>query len=159
MLKVKGEMPSITNLPTTAAFNAKINEVNGKMHNITNIASTTALSAIENKIPNVSNLVKKADYNTKINDIEKKITDHDHDKYITIPEFNKLTAERFAARLAQANKSDIANFIEKTDSDNKLKSLNKKVTSNKSKHLLAKNEFKKLQTFDSNLFISQSYFF
>ena len=27
--------------------------------------------------------------------IEKKITDHYHDKYITTPEFNKLTAERF----------------------------------------------------------------
>ena len=27
---------------------------------------------------------------------------HDHDRYITTPEFNKLTAETFAARLAQA---------------------------------------------------------
>ena len=36
-------------------------------------------------------------------EIEKKITDHDHDKCITTPEFNKLTAEYFAARLAQAN--------------------------------------------------------
>ena len=33
----------------------------------------------------------------------KKITDHHHDKYITTPEFNKLTAENFAARLVQAN--------------------------------------------------------
>ena len=38
-----------------------------------------------------SNLVKKTDYNTKISEIEKKITDHDHDKYITTQEFNKLT--------------------------------------------------------------------
>ena len=142
-----------------AALNAKINEVKGKIPNATNLASPTALTVVENELPKVSKLVKKTDYNTKINEIKKKIIDHDHDKYITIPEFNKLTAERFAARLAQANKSDIANFIEKTDFDNKLKSSNKKVTSNKSKHLLAKNEFKKLQTFDSNLFISQSYFF
>ena len=34
----------------------------------------------------------------------------------------------------------------------------KKVTSNKTKHVLVENEFKKLQTFDSNLFISESYF-
>ena len=34
----------------------------------------------------------------------------------------------------------------------------KKITSNKTKHVLVENEFKKLQTFDSNLFISQSYF-
>ena len=30
------------------------------------------------------------------------ITGHDHDKYITTPEFNKLT-EKNAARLAQEN--------------------------------------------------------
>ena len=117
--------------------------------------------AVENKILNVSNLLKKTDYNTKINETEKKISDHDHDKYITTPEFNKLTVENFAARLAQANlasKSDIANFVKKTDFDDKLKNLNKKVTSNKTKHLLVENEFKKLQTFDSSLFIGQSYF-
>ena len=93
------------------------------MPNITNLATTTALTAVENKIPNVSNLVKKTDYNTKINEIEKKITDHDCDKYITTPEVNKLRAESFAARLQQAklaSKSDIANFVKKTDFDDKL---------------------------------------
>ena len=50
-----------------------------------------------------SNLVKKTDYNSKINEIEKKMTDNNHDKYITTSEFNKLIAENFAARLAQAN--------------------------------------------------------
>ena len=39
-----------------------------------------------------------------------------------------------------------------------IKNLNKKVTSNKTKHLLVENEFKKLETFDSSLFIDQSYF-
>ena len=29
---------------------------------ITNLVTTTALTAVENKIPNVSDLVKKADY-------------------------------------------------------------------------------------------------
>ena len=46
-------------------------------------------------------------------------------KNITTPEFNKLTAENFAARLGQANlasKNDIANFVNKTDFDDKLKS-------------------------------------
>ena len=46
--------------------------------------------------------------------IEKRISDHDNDKYITTPEFNRLTAENFAARLAEANltsKNDIANFV------------------------------------------------
>ena len=104
-------------------------------------------------MPNVSNLVKNSDYNTKVSEIEKKITDHDHDKYITTPEFNKLTAENFATRLVQANlasKNDIVNCLKKPCFDDKLKNLNKKVTSNKSKHLLVENELKKLQTFDSS---------
>ena len=43
-----------------------------------------------------------------------------------------------------ANKNDIANFVNKTDFDNKLKNWNKKVTRNKTKHLLNENELKKL---------------
>ena len=92
--------------------------------------------------------------------LKKKTTDHGHDKYLTTPEFNKLTAENFAARLAQANlatKNDIANLVNKTDFDDKLKTLNKKITSNKTKHLLVENEFKKLHTFDSSLFTGQNY--
>ena len=47
---------------------------------------------MENKIPDVSSLVKKTNYDTKINKREKKLTDHNHDKYITTPEFNTLAA-------------------------------------------------------------------
>ena len=36
--------------------------------------------------------------------------------------------------------------------------MNSKISSNKTKHVLVENELK-LQTFDSSLFISQSYFF
>ena len=68
---------------------------------LTNLAATAALTAVGNKILNVSNLVKKTDYSTKINEIENKIaTGHDHDKYITAQEFDKLT-ENFTARLAK----------------------------------------------------------
>ena len=62
-------------------------------------------------------------------------------------------------------RGDIANFLKRTDLDDKLKNLNKKVTSNKSTHLLIENEFKelhdeieKLKTYNY-LFIGQSYFF
>ena len=68
--------------------------------------------------------LEKTDYSTKVNEILKKITDHNHDKYITTPEFNKLASKSFAARLKQAklaSKSDIANFVIKTDFNNELK--------------------------------------
>ena len=89
------------------------------------------------------NLVQKTGYNTKINELEQKITDHDHDKYITIQELNKLKSEYFAARLAQPNlasKKDIAALVKKTDFDDKLKNLNKKATSNKTIHVEAEKK-------------------
>ena len=36
--------------------------------------------------------------------------------------------------------------------------MNKKITSNKTKHILIENELKKLQTFNSSLFLGQRYF-
>ena len=78
----------------------------------------------------MSSLVKKTDYNTNITEIEKKLTDHNHDKYIITLEFNTLTADVFNAILAQAK------LIAKTDFDAKLSSLNQAITSNKTKHLL-----------------------
>ena len=61
-------------------------------------------------------LVKKTDYDTKLDEIEQKIVDHDHCKYITTQEFNKLASENFAARLKQANlasKNDISDLVKK----------------------------------------------
>ena len=83
-----------------------------------------------------SDLVKKTDYNTKIKKIEKKISDHDHEWYKTIQKFNKLTSKNVVARLAQANlenKNYIADFIKRTNFDDKLKNHNKKITSNKTR--------------------------
>ena len=60
---------------------------------MTGLATNSALTAVENKKPDVSSLVKKIDYNAKISNIEKKIIDHNHDKYITNPEFNTLAAD------------------------------------------------------------------
>ena len=121
---IEDKIPGITNLGTKTTLSAAINKVAGEIPNVNNLAATSVLTSIENKIPSVSNLVKKAGYNIKISKIEKKITDHNHDKYITIPEFNKFTVEIFDLRLKQANlasESDIANFVKKTDFDNKLK--------------------------------------
>ena len=67
---------------------------------------------------------------TKISEIEMKIYNHDHDRYITAQEINKLTSETFAVRLAQVNlttKADIDYFVGMADFDDKLKNLNKKL--------------------------------
>ena len=115
----------------------------GKIPSISGLVKTSALTAVKNKIPSVSNLVKKTDYNAKMSEVEKKLTDHQHEKYITTPEFHKLTGENFAARLAQAN------LITKTDFDANVSSLNRKITSNKTRELLIESDLKKLKTFDS----------
>ena len=81
----------------------KLIELENKIPDISNLATKTALTTVENKIPSISNLVKKTDYDTKITEIEKKLTDHNHDKYITTPKFNTLAADVFNARLVQAN--------------------------------------------------------
>ena len=52
----------------------------------------------------------------------------------------------FNARLAQAN------LITKPDFDVKLSSLNRKITSNKTRDLLVENELIKLNTFDLSYF-------
>ena len=56
-------------------YNAKIENIEDKIPNITNLATTTAPTAAENKIP-------------------------DHSKYISTPEFNKLTAESFFCKIS-----------------------------------------------------------
>ena len=72
---VKNELDSL--------INAKISEVKNKIPSITNLATTTALTAVVNEITNLSDLVK-TDYNTKISEISNEITtDLDCDKYIT----------------------------------------------------------------------------
>ena len=143
-MRLKTKYLVLLYLVTNSSLNAKINEVKNKVPSITNLTTTTALTAVENKI-------------------------FDHSKYITTPEFNKLTTETFTTRLTQANfaiKGDIVYFVKKTHFDDRFKTLNMKVNSNKSKCLLVEDEFKKLQdkvenlqTYDSSLFIRQSYFF
>ena len=73
---------------------------------------------VENKTPNTSNLVTTTALNRKISEIENKIPDNSKN-ITTTQEFNKSTAEKFAARLKQAN------LVNKTDFDNKLTSFDR----------------------------------
>ena len=100
---------------TTTVFNTNINEV-------------------EKKIPTISSLVSITVLNTKIGEVDNKIPDHA--KYIITPEFNKLTAENFTARLKEADSVLI-------------------ITSIKTKHLEVQKKLNILITKDSNYFLER----
>ena len=140
-LQLEKKIPDISNFVKKSDYNAKVSEIEGNIPSISVLATTSALTAVRNKIPSVSTLVKKrkTDYDTKIRELEKKRTDHKHDKYITNPKFNKLTAENFVARLAKTNLITKQFLMQNC--------LNKKITSNETKHLVIENELKKLETF------------
>ena len=116
-IKLENKVPDVTGF----VKKTKLTELENKIPDISNLATKTALTIVENKIPDVSNLVKKTGYNTKITDVESKLNNHNHDKYITTPEFNKLATDVFNARIAQTKS------ITKTDFDAKLSSLNRKI--------------------------------
>ena len=73
-------------------------------------------------------------------------------KHSTAQEFNKLTAENLAARLNQAG------LVNKTDFNNKLTSFNKRMTSNKTKHLEVQKKLNSLITKDYIFFSGRIYF-
>ena len=75
--------------------------------------------------------------------LKKKHNEHNHDKYITTPEFNS---------------SALGVFTTKTDFDTKVIGLNIDINSNKTKLLLFENELKKLKTFDLEYFIGKNPF-
>ena len=97
--ELENKIPDVSNL----VKKTKLTELENKFPDVSKLATKTALSVVENKIPSVSNLVKKTGYNTKVTEIENKLNYHNHDEYIDTAEFNKLAADVFKARLAQAN--------------------------------------------------------
>ena len=150
--EIENKIPDTSGLVKKTDYNAKITEIEGKIPSISGLATNAALTVVENKIPKISSLVKQRDYKTKITEIEKKLTDHNDDKYNATEEFNTLAVGVFNARLSQAN------LITKTVFDAKLSSLNKKITTNKSKHLIVQIELKELKTFDLSYFIVKCHF-
>ena len=89
--ELENKIPNVTHF----LKKAKLTELENKIPDISNLAIKTALTTVENKITDVSNLVNKIDYSTKVTKIENKVINHNHDKYITTPEFNKLAADAF----------------------------------------------------------------
>ena len=116
--KIDKKIRDVSDFVKKTDFNAKVTEIEGKIPSISGLATNLSLTAVENKIPDISSLVKKTDYNIKISEIENKVNDHNHDKYITTPEFNTMAADVFKARLAVQT-----DLIRKPDFDSKLKSI------------------------------------
>ena len=110
---------------------------------MTTAVLNTKIIEAENKIPDTSSLVTVFD--TKISEVQNKISNHDN--YITSPEFNKWTAESVATRSKQAD------FVNQTDFDNKLTSFNRRITSNKTKHLEVQKKLNSPITKDYNFFL------
>ena len=88
--------------------------------------------------------------NTKISEVENKIPDNS--KYVTIEDFNTLTAENFAARLKQADD------VNTTDFDNKLTSFNRQIASNKTKYFKVQKKLNSLITKGFNFFLCRILF-
>ena len=130
----------------------KITELENKISDVSNLATKTALATVKNKRPVVSSLAKKTNYNTKITEIEIKLNNHDHDKWITTPEFNTLAADVFNAILARAN------VVAKTNFDNTVSRLDSKIAANKTKNESIENELKKLKTFDLRYYFGKCHF-
>ena len=110
---------------------------------------------LENKIPDTSNLIKKSGYNTKISEIENKIPSISNlatKAALTTVENKTPGTSNLVKKFSQAN------LIAKTDFDAKLSGLNRKITKNKSDHLLVKNKLNELKTFHFGYFIGKSRF-
>ena len=101
-------------------------------------------------MPNTSNLVTTTLLNTKISEVVNKI--RSSSKYITTHKFNKYMTEKFTARLKAA---DIGN---KTNFDNKLTIFNRRINSNKTKHVEVQKKLNSLITNDYNFFLHRIFF-
>ena len=84
-----------------------------------------------------------------MSEVQNKIPDHA--KCSATQEFNKLTAENFTARLKQAI------LVIKTHFENKLTSFNKRITSNKTKHLAVQKKLNSVVTNSYNFFLVRIY--
>ena len=124
-------------------YNAKIKDIEDKIPDISKLASNTTfnykVNKVKGEIPRITNLLLlkllRKKYLTRV-------------KYFAASEFNELTAENLTVRVKWANlttETNTAGVTNETDFDDKLKKLNKKVTSNKGKHAVIDNEWNKLQ--------------
>ena len=108
--ELENKIPNTNGLVKKTEYDSKTSEIEVKVLDDGTLVIQFALSTVENNIPSINNLVKKVDYDTKVTEIQNKLNKHNHDKYITTPEFNTLAADVFNSRLALANLVTQRNF-------------------------------------------------
>ena len=86
---------------------------------VTATVLNTKIRETENKILTTGTLVITTFINTKISEVKNKVPDDA--KYITTQQFSRLNAEKFAAKLKQAN------LVSKTNFNSKIINLNRKL--------------------------------
>ena len=140
---IEDETPDITNLATTADLNATLNDFKYEIFSISGLATAATLSAVKKKIPDVNTLFKKADYDAKIS--EKKI--------FTTSDCNKSRKNIPHAKITEKKViKNIGNFVKKTDFDDKVKNINRKITSGKTKHVGGEKKLKELSESELNYY-------
>ena len=93
---------------------------------------------------------KKTNFKIKVTEIEGKIPDVSN--LVKNTDFNTKFTE------IEDKIPDVSNLVKNKDFDARLKTISDRVTENKSKHLLIKNELKKLEKFDAAYFRGKNYF-
>ena len=117
---------------------------------MTTTVVNTKIREVENKIPNTSSLVTATVLNTKISKVENETLIHDI--YITTPEFEKLTAKHFTARLKLVDLVWKTNYFDK-----QVTSFNKRIISNKTKYLEVQKKLNSVIK-DCNFFLGRNFF-
>ena len=117
-------------------YNTKITEIENKIPDVTGLVASATLNTkateIESKISNTTNLATKAALNTKAIEIENKTTDTS--TLVRKRDYNTNIAE------IEDKIPDASNF------DKKLKSINRKVISNKARQLHTKTKLSEHKT-------------
>ena len=91
--ELENKIPDTNGLVKKTYYDVEITDIEGKIPDVSGFATKTTLTSVENKMPDIRSLIKKTDYDTKVTEIENKLNNHNHDKYITTPEFDALAAD------------------------------------------------------------------
>ena len=126
------EIPDTSGRNKKTDYNTKITEIENKIPSISGLATNSALATVEDKIPNIICLVKKNKSITqKLLKLKKNLRIIIMANILLLQSL-EANCRKFCCKIKQAN------LVTKTDFDDKLKSLNQKLTQIKQNMYLLK---------------------